>query len=226
MNRPRVLAVQNAPHDPLGALATCMDGIEVETVRIYDGDPVPRAAYDGLVVLGGSMAADDPTGWLPDVQELLARAVADGIPTLGICLGAQLLAMACGGEVEVSAEPGREAGVVDIGWRAEASSDPLVAGLPDPYPGPSWHVDAVSELPPAAVWLGASATYPHQAFRVGEAAWGLQFHPEVSLNDYRVWASRVGGPVEAAAVASYEAREHEVESAGRVLARRFAALCG
>ncbi len=222
MSRRRVVVIQNVPHDPIGRLATWLDGIELEIVRPYAGDAVPGRAPDGLIVLGGSMSATDdhPTTWLPEVQRLLAGAVAGAVPTLGICLGAQLLAVACGGRVEQSAAPGRESGVIDVTWRAAATDDLLVAGLPDPFPAPSWHVDAVSELPAGAIWLGESAMYPHQAFRVGECAWGLQFHPEVSLADYRNWAGETGGAAE-----SFGRRQGEVTAAAKMLAHRFAVLC-
>ncbi len=73
---------------------------------------------------------------------------------------------------------------------SEAAADELVGGLPAPFPGPSMHRDAVTELPPGAVLLGETDLYPHQVFRIGEAAWGVQFHPEVSVQTFHAWRGR------------------------------------
>jgi GMP synthase (glutamine-hydrolysing) len=143
----------------------------------------------------------------------------------GVAVDAQLLAVACGAEVEQSAAPGREAGVIDVKWRDAAAADPLVAGLPDPFPAPSWHVDAVARLPAGSVWLGESAMYPHQVFRVGKAAWGLQFHPEVSLAAYRKWAGGSTDTSSVGAAESFDRRHREVTAAANALAQRFARLC-
>jgi GMP synthase (glutamine-hydrolysing) len=234
--RPQLLVVEpdgGCPLDRLGTwLADALPGASTVTCRPWAGDAVPpRPAADGLVVLGGAMGAHDDAQhpWLGDVRALLAAAVDDAVPTLGICLGAQLLAAATGGTVRRGAH-GREAGVVDVAWRAEAADDPLLgalaAELPRAYPGPSMHQDAVTALPDGAVWLAETVDYPHQAFRVGGAAWGLQFHPEVSLPVFAAWARLdLPDPAHAAAVAGeLEARDDEVVAAGRRLAARFAGL--
>jgi GMP synthase (glutamine-hydrolysing) len=132
--------------------------------------------------------------------------------------------------VEVGSR-GIEAGVVDVRWRPEAADDPLVGGLTDPFPGPSMHQDAVTVLPPGATWLGETAAYPHQVFRVGERAWGVQFHPEVTLDVFAEWRERVSpeeweryGVDGAAAVEELRRRKTEVEDAGRLLTGRFVAV--
>ncbi|RJK97217.1 type 1 glutamine amidotransferase [Vallicoccus soli] len=228
----RLLVVEpdgGCPLDRLGGqLREALPGALVTTCRPWAGDAVPpRPAADGLVVLGGQMGAhdDDLHPWLADVRSLLAAAVEDAAPTLGICLGAQLLAAAAGGTVERGAH-GREAGVVDVAWRPEAADDPLLGGLAGSWPGPSMHQDAVTALPPGAAWLGAGDLYPHQAFRVGPAAWGVQFHPEVTVPVFGAWARLdLPDPDRAAAVTAELAdRDAEVAAAGAELARRFARL--
>jgi GMP synthase (glutamine-hydrolysing) len=223
----RIVVIENAGFSTLDRFTEWLGEDRVNVVRPHAGDPVPAAAPDGLIVLGGPISAtdDDAAPWLPATRDLLARAVDDGTPALGICLGAQLLAVACGGEMENWAAAGWEVGVVDVRWRPESASDPLTRGLPDPYPAPSLHRDAVARLPDGATWLASSAMYPHQAFRMGHAAWGLQFHPEISLAAYELRAVRFPDVVTAAVVEGYRRRQADVAAAGREVARRFAAVC-
>ena len=224
--RRRVVVVEHEPGCPLDRFAGWLEGLTVEVVRPYAGDNVPEHVRDGLIVLGGQMSAydDGVAPWLPAVRDLLARSVAERVPSLGICLGAQLLAVACGGRVDVGAAPGRESGVIDVRWRPEAASDLLVAGLADPFPGPSMHADAVVELPPGSTWLGLSEMYPHQTFRVGEAAWGVQFHPEVSLATFSAWTREHAGVDVEAVTTEFKLRDADIAAAGRAFAGRFAAL--
>jgi len=260
---PTVLAVQHEEGAPLDRLGTWLAeaGVDVRLCRPYAGDAVPEVVgVDGLIVLGGHMGAydDDVAPWLPATRQLLRSAVATGVPTLGVCLGAQLLAVACGGRVEVG-RAGIEAGVVDVWWRPEADADLIFGAAPavnddlttaPPLPGPtstptaagstaprstagpSMHLDAVVELPPGAVWLGETCHYPHQAFRVGDRAWGVQFHPEVSLAVFTAWghehdAEWAGWGLDGdEVVAQLGVRDAEVSAGGRALARRFAAILG
>jgi GMP synthase (glutamine-hydrolysing) len=208
-------------------------GAELVQCRPFGGDEVPlRAEADALIVLGGHMAAwdDDQHAWLAPARRLLERSVTEGLPVLGICLGAQLLAAACGGRVEVGRH-GIQAGVLDVRWRPDARTDPLVAGLPDPFPAPSMNRDVVTSLPAEAIWLGESDVYPHQAFRVGRCAWGLQFHPEVSVPGYGAWRALVAaedwhrsGVDGDEVVDQLRRRDAEVAAAGRRLAHRFVAV--
>ena len=224
LERRRVVVIEHEPGCPLDRFAGWLGGLSIKVVRPYSGDSVPEQVRDGLIVLGGQMSAHDDAvaPWLPAVHDLLARSAGEGVPTLGICLGAQLPAVACGGKVEVGAAAGRESGVIDVRWQPEAASDPLVADLVDPFPGPSMHADAVVELPPGSTWLASSTMYPYQAFRVGPAAWGVQFHPEVSLATFHAWAGE-HPEVDAPTVTSeFARRDADIAAAGRALAGRFA----
>ncbi|MBO9524328.1 MAG: type 1 glutamine amidotransferase [Nocardioidaceae bacterium] len=229
-----VLVVQPDASDPLDRFAGWFDeaGLAVRVIRPYDGEPLPGSVEaDALVVLGGEMSVhDDATfGWLEGIRVLYRDAVAREVPVLGICLGAQLLAQTCGGEVVVG-EAGIEAGVVEVRWRPAAAGDALLGGLPEPFPAGSMHGDAIATLPPGATWLGSSALYPHQAFRVSARAWGVQFHPEISPATYGEWADDFTGTdpdrvrVEEGR-AAFTARDAEIERATRMLAERFAAVC-
>ncbi|WP_246117533.1 type 1 glutamine amidotransferase [Cellulomonas composti] len=226
----RLTVIQSSSDVPLDRLAGWWSGVETVLVRADLGEPIPAASEvaDALVVLGGHMSAYDDEGaaWLPALRTLLADAARSGVPTLGICLGAQLLAVATGGRVQVAAPPGPEAGVVNVFWRPEALDDafvgPFVANLPERRVTavPTLHSDAVVDLPPGAVWLASSNQYPYQAFRVG-SAWGLQFHPEASTTTMRDWA-RWDGTVDTDAIlADYAAREDELVETGAALAAGF-----
>lgn len=233
----RILVVEHesgCPLDRLGDWLAAAPGVDLDVRRPWTGEALPdRLEHDGLIVLGGTMGAndDDRYPWLTPTKALLTAGVRERVPTLGICLGAQLLAVACGGRVEVGAA-GIEAGVVDAAWRPEAADDPLLGGLPDPYPGPSMHQDAIVELPRGATWLAATAAYPHQAFCVGDRAWGVQFHPEVGVSTFRGWADGLAhswqrfGLDGDEVVAELVRRDVEVAAAGRALADRFVSLVG
>src|SRR4051794_11953146 len=171
----RALIVQHTPSEGLGWLQEWLPdaGVHVHPIHPYLGHRIPPSVEgDALVVLGGPMGADDDNGapWLPATRSLLATAVDDGVPTLGICLGAQLLAVAAGGTVAVGAAgPELGYGTVDV-----ATTDLLLTE--GTLPVVHWHHDTVTRLPDEAELLASSDRYRVQAFRIGEVAWGLQFH--------------------------------------------------
>ncbi len=193
LSAPRVLVIEHHRECGLGRL-TPLPGCEVVLVRAGEGEELPADldGWDGLLVLGGPTAAweDDVAPWLPATRALLADAVERRVPTLGVCLGAQLLAMATGGTVERGPD-GPELGVLGVLLAPEAGSDEftaaLAASLGAGIPAPQGHHDAVTALPPGAVLLASSPRYPHQIFRVGERAWGVQYHPEVLPEDFESW---------------------------------------
>lgn len=149
--------------------------------RVFEGAQVPPTAsgLDGLVVMGGPMSAcsDDGFPSRPAELRLIADAAAAGIPTLGVCLGAQLLASALGARV-YRGSAGPEIGWAPIRLSDDAAWDPLFAGLPRRLEVLHWHGDTY-DLPPGATHLASSARYPQQAFRFEAACWGVQFHLEV-----------------------------------------------
>jgi GMP synthase (glutamine-hydrolysing) len=232
--RTTLLVVQPDPEDPLDRFAGLLTdaGLAVRVVQPFARETLPdRLEEDGLLVLGGrmSVADDDEYPWLADIRRLLCQAVDLARPALGICLGGQLLAQTFGGTV-TAGDRGLEAGVVRIGWRPEARADALFANLPTPFLAGAMHDDMVKTLPEIAVWLGHSDRYPHQVFRVGPCAWGVQFHPEVSLAGYREWVSARAGTDPVAlrrmrhGAADFQRLDDDVVAGISVLARRFADL--
>jgi GMP synthase-like glutamine amidotransferase len=156
-------------------------GVQLQICRVFAGDAVPTSCdgLAGLVVMGGPMSAASDVGFPTRQAELglLRQAPEIGLPTLGICLGAQLLALAAGGRV-LAGDRGPEIGWGDVELTPDAAEDALLAGLPGRMRVLHWHGDTY-ELSPGAHRLAGSANYPQQAFRVGPSAWGLQFHLEV-----------------------------------------------
>jgi GMP synthase (glutamine-hydrolysing) len=228
-----VLVVQpddECPADRFGLWLT-EAGAELRFIRPFQGDRVPEVVEaDGLLVLGGDMGAGDDADhpWLADVRTLMRNAVVAEVPTLGICLGGQLLAAATGGAVARGAA-GMEAGVVEVTARAVVEHDELMAGLPWPLLQGSMHRDAITSLPRNAVWLAESSAYRHQAFRVGRRAWGVQFHPELSPARYRRWAEYIRADelttqriVEG--IDQFESLDDEVRTGAQALAHRFGEL--
>lgn len=230
---PVLTVVQLDEAVPLDRFAGWLDDIPIHLVRAFAGeDPGPASGLDGLLVLGGRMSAHaEQEPGLVATRVLLAAAVAADVPTLGICLGAQLLAVATGGRVHIAAPPGCEAGVVDLRWRPEAAGDPLLgavaraAGAQESRstPMPTLHADAIVDLPRGATWLASSRTYPYQAFRVG-SAWGVQFHPEAAPGTMRRWAELAGDVDVAAIGAAVTAHDDAISTVGAVIARTFGAL--
>ena len=186
------VVIQHVAHEGPGWLAEVLDDadLRVDIRRMYDGASLPAAdEVDALVVLGGPMGAydDERVRWLAPVKAQLADAVRRGVPTLGICLGAQLLAVACGGAVE-KGEAGPELGLGPLTLAAAAGTDELLRGVATDPQTVQWHWDHIARLPEGAVLLASSPLYVHQGFRLGERAWGFQFHPEVTLPLVAQWA--------------------------------------
>jgi GMP synthase-like glutamine amidotransferase len=188
------------PGQLVGALADA--GVDLDRRRVFAGAPVPAdaAGHDGVVVMGGPMSATSDVGFPTRRAELalLGDAVRRGVPVLGVCLGAQLLATAAGGEVR-DGDAGPEIGFGRVELLAAATDDPLLAGLGDTMDVLHWHGETF-ELPPGAVLLASSTRYTNQAFRLGRRAWGLQFHVEVDLAGVRAFLEASGDEVVAAGV--------------------------
>jgi GMP synthase-like glutamine amidotransferase len=229
----RWVAIQHVPYESPGLIAAeaARRGIELRVCHPYRGDRLPRlddieaidgpdphGGLDGLVVMGGPMGVGDTAEhpWLAGEIDLLAAAVAGGLPVLGVCLGAQLLAAALGARVYRGERA--EIGTGTVSLTGKGRADPVLgaAGL-DELPVVHWHQDTFA-LPSGAVLLAGSELYPNQAFRAGARAcvYGLQFHVEVDRALAEEWRPRlpddasIGEPVRA-----------EVERVGRTVIAAF-----
>lgn len=171
--------VEHAPKEGPYALGAALEaaGLPTRVCRTWAGDGVPDTADDlvGLVVMGGTMAAYEDFPGRSAELALLRAALDAEIPVLGVCLGAQLLAVAAGGV----ARPGNGAqiGWADVRMTEAAHADALFTAVPELLRVLHWHGDTM-DLPAGATLLASCDRYPVQAFRIGGSAWGMQFHLE------------------------------------------------
>jgi GMP synthase-like glutamine amidotransferase len=160
--------------------------------------PLPPDAYDGVFILGGSMHADQDERhpWLREENFFVQRLLDLHIPLLGVCLGAQLIAKAAHAPVTACTEP--EVGWHEVELTAEAADDPLFSALPQRFSAFQWHFYGFTA--PAGAEELARSDSCSQAFRLGDAAWAVQFHPEVTREVIAGWMQESPGeiPVDAA----------------------------
>jgi GMP synthase-like glutamine amidotransferase len=227
--RPRVLVVQNSPTSGGGRIPGWLDADGITAAPLAGEDLAPTLPQaDGIVLLGGGFMPDDDerSPWLARERRLVVQALQAEVPLLGICLGAQLLALCAGGEVtEKSGET--ERGSCGVTLLPSAADDRLFADLL-PYGELRMiqnHEDSVTTLPPGADLLATSEQCRVQAFRVGMSAWGVQFHPEVSAERLQRWdeaALHADGYDRAALIADAEADGPLNEEQSRTLLAAFA----
>lgn len=230
----RTLVVTHSASEIPGHLGEWLqqEGLELDVACPWDGQALPSLdGYGALVVMGGPQQAYDDSSapWLRATKDLLREAVASRLPTFGVCLGAQLLAEATGGVVEPGAS-GPEIGARLVARRDLAGNDPLFWDLPLSPMVVQWHFDAVTELPPGATLLMAGTKYAHQAFRVGDRAWGIQFHVECDAAMVGRWAAKNEAVLTELGLDVDRLRDGAVEVLGEVhevwgeVVRRFARL--
>ncbi|NYG60752.1 GMP synthase (glutamine-hydrolyzing) [Nocardioides daedukensis] len=190
MSLATILVIEHEATCPPALVGTWLGeaGCALDVVRPYLGEQIPAIeAYAGLLVLGGTMGAGDDhrVEWLEPVRELVREAEASGVPTLGICLGHQLIATALGGTVGVNPN-GQQLGVLEIGWTAQAPGSFLGTTLP--ARGIQWNNDIVTSLPPGAEVLAQTPAGEPQVVRFAPTIWGVQLHPEADEHVVAVWA--------------------------------------
>lgn len=199
---PNVWVLQHASCETLGTIGNALRARGVRPLHVcgFRGEPVP-AQMDaaGLIVLGGPMGVSeqDRYPFLRAEMRLIEDALARGVPILGVCLGAQLVAAVLG--APVTRAPQAEIGWFPLVLTDNAHRDPLWAGVASPCPMFHWHDDRF-DCPPGAVALASSARTPCQAFRFGDNAYGFQFHLEVTEKMIADWADAFPDELAAAGV--------------------------
>lgn len=228
----RALVVVNSPSSGPRRLGTWLAryGVAVVEAGGWAGLPASLSGFDALVMLGAGMLPheDERAAWLPRERALTAEALERGVPTLGVCFGAQLIAHVAGGRVEANWGP-PEHGAVELRATVGAREDPVFSALPVAYPVIENHRDQITALPPGAVRLASSTGCANQAFRLGPAAWGVQFHPEVPVDALDAWdpAELRGDGYELGAVRAEALRRRPaLDGAAETLVRTFAATVG
>jgi GMP synthase (glutamine-hydrolysing) len=182
--RPTLLAIQHVPWEGPHRILDACGALEVHTVKPLAGQMLPaHEEVAGAVVMGGPMGADEVERFpaLATEREWLAEAARRGMPVLGVCLGAQLLARALGAEVRPGEGP--EIGFAPV--EIKDPDDPVLGGLAPRTEVLHWHGD-VFDLPDGAQRLASSERTEHQAFRAGNA-WGVLFHPEADFALVEAW---------------------------------------
>ena len=186
----KALVLQHIACEPPGVYEDVLlhRGATIDRVELDEGERLPDwRGFDLIVAMGGPMSVNDEREhpWLVDEKRLIRDAVSAGAGFWGACLGVQLLAASLGARVYAGTTP--EVGVLPVMLSDEGAADPVLSGLPRELPTLQWHGDTF-DLPQGAVRLAGSPAYPNQAFRWGRAAYGVQFHLEVTGGMAREWA--------------------------------------
>jgi len=203
----------------------------VETVRLYEGEQPPDdlSRFSGLLVMGGPMSVNDEADypWLKAEDRILKEALALDVPTLGVCLGSQLIAKAAGGAVRQG--PRKEIGWYPVRLTAAARHDRLFRESPETIEVFQWHGEYF-DTPPGAVNLASSDLYSCQAFSIGQNVYGLLFHLEVTGQMVKEWVGtfkdeldRVKGYTQPEAI--LERLPQRIDELNRHALRLFARFC-
>jgi GMP synthase (glutamine-hydrolysing) len=213
----RVLSLIHQDDAPTGTFADAVRqrGGELTEWNLARGaPPEPPDAFDAVLVFGGGMHVDqeDQHPWLREEDDLIKSLLAAKLPLLGVCLGGQLIAKAAG--AHVGPAPHEEVGWNEVELTPEAAGDPLFAGVPERFDAFQWHSYAF-DLPPGGVPLARNSV-GLQAFRLGDFAWGIQFHAEVTREIVEGWlaSDRTGQQIDLSPMEQWA-------QVGRALADRF-----
>lgn len=208
-------------------------GAEVVVTRPYLGEEIPTdfgpdtgGVFDALIVLGGSAGplddADNP--WFPEVRDLLRDSIGGEFPSLNICLGGEMLSVA--GDARISRRARPQIGIYELGVTSAGEADPVFGSLAgERMPAVLFHQEEMA-LPDGAELLITGSDAPVQAYRLGDFAWGTQFHPETDAGQITRWLdgndlALPDGKTEGSIIAEVEAADDELVARGRQLAAAF-----
>lgn len=204
-------------------------GLSPDQVRLFDVSrdselPAPEQC-SGVVITGSHAMVTDDADWSERLVEWIAHLLEARVPFLGICYGHQLLAKAAGGAIGNHPD-GPEIGTVAIDCLPASSSDPLFRTLPTSFYGHVTHFQTVLTLPPHITRLAANAYEPHHAIRVGDCAWGLQFHPEFDSQIMHAYISEQSEGLQAAGMSVVDLDQSvRLTPIAASILRNFAEIC-
>ena len=226
----RVLSVTHGPDVPGGVFEDEVEegGHILERWSVPDGGtPGPAGDYDAVMVFGGAAHPDqdDRFGWLLHEEEFLRAVLDERVPVFGVCLGAQMLARAAGARVRPASEP--EIGWYEVELTPAGITDPVLGVMPSRATVFQWH-RYTYDVPAGGSELACSAICT-QAFRLGQPAWGIQFHAEITLPMLTAWAEEDPADLlvpPAELLAESEARMTGSNELGRALCAAFLSAAG
>jgi GMP synthase (glutamine-hydrolysing) len=182
-----ILVLRHEPFEHLGHFASLLEENDAG-YRYHDlGEPLPKERQSGVIIMGGPMSANDDLPGLREELALIEKALGEGVPLLGICLGSQMIARALGARVYRNEQ-------LEIGWEHvwltdAGRGDALFQGMTSPEMFFHWHGETL-DLPAGAEWLAYSEKCRHQAYRYGQRVYGLQFHPEITAEMIVDWCGQ------------------------------------
>jgi GMP synthase (glutamine-hydrolysing) len=222
----KTLIIMHVPSEGPGTLGSFLvsRNANIMTVRLYDGESLPPdpSGLDAIVSMGGPMNVyeDEKYPFLAPETLFLREALGKGVPMIGICLGAQMIARAAGARITLS--PKKEVGWGKVSLTEAGSEDTLFQGLPPTLEVLQWHED-MFDVPEQGTLLATSEDCPHQAFRLGKA-FGVQFHVEVTremLNEWFARSEELPGILE-----RYDHLEPDLSSQAQTLYENFLSVVG
>ncbi|WNG58063.1 glutamine amidotransferase [Archangium gephyra] len=182
----RAVVMQHEEHEGPGLLGPALEAAGFTLVKRFRGVKREDLNAELVVVLGGPMGVyeADRHPFLGEELALVTERLALGLPVLGLCLGAQLLAAAAGSEVFIGRN-GLEVGAAPVRWTKEGLADPVLAGVRPRTTVAHWHQDTFKAVPGATL-LASTDRYTQQAFRLGDS-YGFQFHLELTADELERW---------------------------------------
>lgn len=177
--------IRHVPHEGLGLIEESLAAAGVSHCYYHPSETdSDMGRFDYLVILGGPWSVYDNFPWLEAETELIKQTIEKGIPLLGICLGAQLIARTLG--AIVSPCDTKEIGWYPLNLTGAGSSDNVLGNLEAEETVFQWHGDTF-DIPEGAEHLASSPNCTNQAFRYGDSTWALQFHLEVTPEMVNTW---------------------------------------
>lgn len=182
------LALQHLDIEPPALIGEVLEagGHNLTTLHLDQGDLLPASAtlYDGIIIMGGPQSANDHTDYIKNEVSWIKSAIMARVPILGICLGAQIMAKAAGAEIHPS--PVRELGWFPVYPTPASQHDPLFCDMSEGIGLFQWHGESFT-VNPGMTLVATHPDVPAQAFRIGQAQYGLQFHIEVNESMIENW---------------------------------------